>query len=571
MSKTYNFFIAGEQWMWLASAGDIILDALAMKWYHARVDREFNSLIKFGKTKISIRFGEKIIHGASTTYDFGIWVGKTWLSFAMEHIQDGSVLIHNFEKRETAFPTLVSDMKARNISLYYIPTRELIHSMNLHHMFENTFVIWAIAHALDIEKELIVEALHKRYGKKEKLWKANLGCLHKWYECIDSPLFTLETKTKSDQPHILLDGNTALALGALHAGVRCYYAYPMSPSTSILSYLAKTANKTGIVIKQAEDEISAIQMTIWSMYAGARALTATSGGGFDLMTETISLSGITEVPLVAVIVQRPGPGTWLPTRTAQWDLHLAIHGWHGEFARIVIAVSDQQSAFELTQHAFNLAEAFQVPVILLSEKVIAESRRMLPQFWQNTIDIDRHLVTDATQLKQLESTDRYVITDSGVSKRWLPWTSETIFFCNGDEHHEDGTLDESPGAADMIAKRIRKLKAIRNMLPDPIIYGNKTAAHSFIWRWSTKNAVLDLIEQWADINYLHFDYVYPLKTKVLEQFIENNTHVCIAENNATWQLHQCMQQHEITIEHTLYKWDGRPFFIEDIQKYINNN
>jgi 2-oxoglutarate ferredoxin oxidoreductase subunit alpha len=199
----------------------------------------------------------------------------------------------------------------------------------------------------------------------------------------------------------------------------------------------------------------------------------------------------------------------------------------------VIAVSDQQSAFELTQHAFNLAEEYQIPVIILSEKVVAESSRMVPNFTQNTIQIKRNLVTDSKELAQLDSSDRYKITDSGVSKRRLPGTSETIFFCNGDEHHEDGTLDESPGAADMIAKRIRKKDAILAALPEPIIYGNTTATYSFIGRGSTKDAILDLIHQGEDINYLHFEYVYPLQTNILKQFIEQNTHVCIAENNAT--------------------------------------
>lgn len=566
-----NFFIAGEQGMWLASAGDIILDALAHMWYRARVDREFNSLIKFGETKVSIRFWTEQVYGSSTTYDFGVGVGKTWLKKAMNEVREGSILIHNFERWKEAFPTLEDDMQAKNITLLYIPTRELIHKMNLHHMFENTFVIWAIAHVLWISHETIESALHARYGKKEKLRKANQWCLKRWYDTIKKALFTLSPLVKGGAGginKILLDGNTALALWALHAWMRCYYAYPMSPSTSILSYLAKTADKTWITIKQAEDEITAVQLTIWSMYAWARAMTATSWWWFDLMTETISLSGITEVPLVCTIVQRPGPGTWLPTRTAQWDLLLAVYSWHGEFARIVIAVSDQLSAYELTQHAFNLAEQFQVPVILLSEKVIAESRRMIPEFKQGTIPVIRNLVTDPQELKDLQSTDRYKLTESWVSKRRLPGTSETIFFCNGDEHKEDGTLDESVESAHMIMKRIKKKKAILEILPEPVTYGNPEASISFVWWGSTKNAVLDCINNWADINYLHYDYVFPLKTQQLKQFITDNSHVCIIENNATGQLQQLIQKEWITIEHTFFKWNGRQFYVEDILEYI---
>lgn len=235
-------------------------------------------------------------------------------------------------------------------------------------------------------------------------------------------------------------------MGAIHAGVRTYFAYPMSPSSSILGYFAKTAPKTGVVVRQVEDEISAIQMSLGSMYAGTRSMTATSGGGFDLMTETISLSGMTEVPCVVAIAQRPGPATGLPTWTAQGDLMLSIYAGHGEFARIVIGVSDPVSAFELTQHAFNLAEVYQVPVIILTEKLISENRQTILPFEQNTIPIQRGLVSDPAELAKLVPSDRYKITDSGVSKRWVPTHAETIFYCNGDEHHEDGTLDESPGA-----------------------------------------------------------------------------------------------------------------------------
>ncbi len=178
-----------------------------------------------------------------------------------------------------------------------------------------------------------------------------------------------------DFDNLVMDGNTALALGAIEAGCRAYFAYPMSPSSGILSYLARIANQTGMLVKQAEDEITAVQMALGASFMGTRSMVATSGGGFDLMVETLSLAGIIESPLVIIIVQRPGPATGLPTWTAQGDVNLAVYGGHGDFPRIVLSVDSVEDCFYKIQEAFDLSQKYQVPVILLTEKAIGESRQ----------------------------------------------------------------------------------------------------------------------------------------------------------------------------------------------------
>lgn len=579
-----NFFLAWESGMWIESSWDILMRALSDIGYWATADREYPSLIKWGQALFSIRYATRPIRWMSKLYDFGVALGKSWLSYAREHINEGSILLHNFERRQEPFPDLENEMKSKNIQLIYIATREWIHEKNISHVFENTFLIGALAAVLNIPYDIIEHALKRRYGKREDIWPINAACLKQWYSYIEDtyPDICLPTQSKHNTSlenkeaaeRILLDGNAALALWAIHAGMRCYYAYPMSPSSSILWYIAKTAPHTWVLVKQAEDEISAVTMTIWSMYAWARAMTATSGWWFDLMTETISLSGMTEVPLVCVIVQRPWPATWLPTWTAQGDLNLAIYAGHGEFARIVIAVSDHQSAFALTQHAFNLAEQFQVPVILLSEKAIAENRRIVPKFATHTIPVQRWLVTDPEELAHIQRSERYKITDSWVSKRWLPTTSHTTYFCNGDEHKEDGTLDESSNTKHMIMKRIKKIHAIREVLPEPTLYGAEKADVSFIWWGSSKNPVLDVLNEYTTlwdkpyINYLHFEYMYPLQTTKIQEFLEKNPHACILENNATGQLHELLKKESISINNIWLKYDGRPFFVEEVKQKI---
>jgi pyruvate/2-oxoacid:ferredoxin oxidoreductase alpha subunit/Pyruvate/2-oxoacid:ferredoxin oxidoreductase gamma subunit len=464
--------------------------------------------------------------------------------------------------------------------------------------------------------------------------------------------------------HIFIDGNSAICLGALQAGCRAHYQYPMSPSTTVLTTFASWAEKTGMLVKQAEDEITAIQMALGSMHTGTRAMTATSGGGFDLMTETISLAGMIETPCVCVIVQRPGPATGLPTWTGQGDLNLAIHSGHGEYGKLVIACSDVQNCYENIQHAFDLAEKFQIPVMLLSEANIGMSNITIPKFEQGLIPINRYLVNEKAKasnkgeaeklpldkglaaqadwgynsddtsskftslkmadlgIEKLTPSLRYQITESGVSHRWIPGADEAIYFANGDEHHEDGSLDESLTAGDMIAKRVRKLKTIEDSLPEPEIYSsrsvevhethnkksvegqnsplegwqakpdgvdNMTTTHngdteaasttkksiSFLGWGSTKSTILDAIDQLAITNpditvkYLHFNYMFPLKTTLLNEYLKANPNTILIEGNATGQLGELITTKTgFQFQNKMLKWNGRPFYVEEVVEKV---
>ena len=243
---------------------------------------------------------------------------------------------------------------------------------------------------------------------------------------------------------------------------------------------------------------------------------------------------------------------------------------------MVIAVADAEDAFELIQHAMNFAEQYQIPVILLSEKVIAETVTTVPPFAQNTIPIERGLVT-GKDLEKLENTDRYKITESGLSKRWIPGSSDAYFFANGDEHKEDGTLDESAAAGEMYAKRCRKIELIKAHTPEPVIIGETAkAAISFVGWGSTKNTLRDIVKIYEakgiKVNYLHFSYMWPLQTDTLEKFFADNKNVHLVEGNYDGQLGGLINKHtDLKFVDRLLKWNGRPFFIEDLETYINNN
>jgi len=322
---------------------------------------------------------------------------------------------------------------------------------------------------------------------------------------------------------------------------------------------------------------------------GTRALCATSGGGYDLMTETVSLSGMIETPFVCVVVQRPGPATGLPTWTGQADLNLVIYSSHGEFPRVVLACSDAESCFENVQVAFNLAEKYQVPVIVLSEANIAMSYNTITKFEEGKIEIERGLESPPNPLdkggdlelkiknEELVSADRYKITDSGLSKRWLPGTSEAVYFANGDEHWEDGSVSEDGEKVKlMISKRIKKMELIEKEILQPEVFGPEKAKLSFVGWGSTKNTVLDVMAELntegAEINYLHYNFLWPLKTEKLVEFFKQNPNIYLIEGSHEGQLGALIKQKTgLDFKDKFLKWNGRPFYVEETVEFVKKH
>jgi len=309
------------------------------------------------------------------------------------------------------------------------------------------------------------------------------------------------------------------------------------------------------------------------MFAGARTMIATAGGGFDLMTETVSLSAITETPFMCVIAQRPGPATGLPTWTSSSDLNIAVYAGHGEYTRLVLAASDIESCYLLTQVGLNFAEKYQIPVLLLTEKQIAESFFQVDKM-PEAIEIQRHIISDQ-EAQNVKSEDRFAVTESGISPRWLPGQSESVYKANSDEHTGDGSLTEEADLAwAMYNKRLRKEDTLLQELPEPIVYGDSNPDISFVGWGSVKNTILDVIDclsEFTDkkIAYIHYEYVYPIKTKAFKDFAKNSKRLVLIENNATGQLGQIITaKTEIPFWEKLLKCDGRPFFIEDIIEFI---
>jgi len=575
--KRTTIKIAGESGMGLASVGAIIAKALQRAGFEVHLDREFPSLIKGGHSNVQIDFSTRPLHCLSQEIDIVMALDRVGLESYLKTIRDGGVLIHGYE-RHHLIKDLEEDAAKRNITLLYLPARQIAYSFGGNILMVNMVLLGLLWKVLGLPYDSIADQVKEEYADKKKILPIDLKCLDAGYTSDHKAASSFTVKApKKPSRKLLMNGNQALALGAIHCGVRAYYAYPMSPSSSILTYMANWADQYKLIVKQIEDEISTVQMALGSMFMGTRALCATSGGGFDLMTETISHAAMIESPLVIIIAQRPGPATGLPTWTMQSDLNLAVYSAHGEFTRLVIAVSDPSSCFELVQHAMNYAEEFQIPVIILTEKVIAESQTLVEPFTQKHIPIKRGLVSKASELKKLKGADRFAITKSGVSKRWIPGSADAFYFGNSDEHSVDGTLtEESEPVKEMYAKRMRKQHSLANALPEPNIIGPKKADISFIGWGSSKGTMIDVINaakaEGVSVNYLHFDYVWPLKTKALLRFAADNKNLHILEGNYTGQLANLIEgQTDLKLSKRFLKYDGRPFFLEEVLSYISDH
>lgn len=593
--------IVGASGQGIDSIGEVVAKALKRAGYCVFGYREYPSLIKGGHASYQLDFSDEEIRSTETMVNIVIALNHHGLEINIPDLKTGGIMMHSTPN--WTFPKDIQKIiDERGIKVVEFPVETLLRDLKAKPIMGNillTSFVWAI---LGQKTENLKEMVKERFAKKKDVLEVNMQCIdagvqhHKKYDALLIKLPKAKAQWKN---HLLLTGSKAMGLGAVHAGVRLYAGYPMTPSSPLLSYIAGIQNQTGMVIKQAEDEITAAQMVSGAMLMGTRALTATSGGGFDLMSETVSLNGIIENPTVFVLAQRPGPATGLPTWTAQGDLLLAVNTAHGEFTRCVLAVSDATDSFSLMNEAFNIAEEYQISVIVLTDKQIAEALYTEKPFDQKKTKINRgKLITDPEKLKKLKSSDRYDPNAAdGISMRWLPGAKAATYVAQGDEHSADGSIDESgPNTKAQFDKRLRKLETLRKNLPEPELYeagsGKRIAARGpdgpsgperanstkdidvlFIGWGSTKSVLLDALTGFPlPANrcslFLHYTYLWPMKTELLKSLAKKAKKIVVVEGNATAQLGTLLKQEGIRIDDQILKYDGRPFFVDELANAI---
>jgi 2-oxoglutarate ferredoxin oxidoreductase subunit alpha len=375
---------------------------------------------------------------------------------------------------------------------------------------------------------------------------------------------------------MLLTGSQALALGAMASGLKFYSGYPMSPSTAIMEFVSSRADQYNIVLEQAEDEIAAINMVIGASFAGARAMTATSGGGFCLMAETLSLAGMTETPAVIVVAQRPGPSTGLPTRTEQSDLNFVMHAGHGDFPRAILAPGHPAQAVCLMSKAFNLADKYQSPVIVLSDQHFNDAFFTVDELDLRSLTIDRgHILTDQ-DLSAPHEYKRYAPGESGISPRILPGFTKAVLYADSDEHSEEGHITEHATVRNqMMRKRMQKLEGLRQEIGPPEIYPAGDAELVLLGWGSTHGVIKDAVDRLNQngmtAQMMHYSELFPLNPRNIGIAELRKAKIIAVENNYTGQFADFFSKATgLSVDQRILKYDGRPFTAREIIDQIED-
>lgn len=559
--------IGGEAGYGIMLTGRIFAKACTRSGLNVYAYSEYPSLIRGGHNVMSIRVSNEQIYSPVKTVNILVALNKETIDKHQKYLAPSGIIIYDSDeiKEKISF--------RKDISVVPVPMQELVKQVQGVKIMRNIVGLGATASLINLDLKILEQTIISAFGGKHKtieIVQKNLKALKHGYEFIrnnfkkESP-YKLN-RNRNQTGRIILDGNEAITLGALKAGCKFYAAYPMTPATSILHELAALEREYGLIVKQTEDEISAINMTIGASYAGVRAMCATSGGGFCLMTEGLGLAGITETPIVVVNAQRPGPSTGLPTRTEQGDLRFTIHASQGEFPRVVIAPGDIDECFHETFNAFNLAEKYHLPVIILTDKFLAASYVSTKSFETKNLKVIRESFAKTLGKNYL----RYAFTNSGISPRSVPGEKGGIFIATGNEHNPYGHISENPeNRTKMVDKRSRKLEKLMKELPEPKLYGSKNAKLTIVSFGSLKGPILEAIKildkEKIKVNYLHFSYVYPLKIKTLQQTAKKTKKLLLIEQNSTAQFRSLIKEHAlIDIPDKLLKYNGRQLTPEEI-------
>lgn len=571
----YTLRITGESGQGINSIGEILTKALKNSGYYTFGYREYPSLIKGGIAMYQLEISDEPVNSTTTYADLMFSLSRYSMHHYARTLKPGSHIFHTFSRN--MWPKEVSaDIKSIEPKVYELNAEEQTILAGGTKLMVNVYIMGYIWDLLGQELEKLTEQVMIHYAKKTELMEANISVLNSGYSTEkETGRYQLTPSSESTDKYAVMTGNQSVALGAYSAGCRAFYAYPMTPASSVLTTLAEMSHETGMLIKQAEDEITAAQMMLGSMYVGTRAMTGTSGGGFDLMTESLSLAGMAEIPAVFLLAQRPGPATGLPTWTSASDLDLAIYSGHGEFPRVVLTLSDTKDSFHLTRKAFDIAEKYQLPVIILTDKHLAESLYLTDELHADS-EIERGLEVDVP-----ENSYRYVFTKDGISPRWLPGTSEQVYVTNSDEHTMDGSSTEDMEVAKaMYDKRLLKIEAVLDALPEPIFTGDGSSKYLVISYGSPVTVVREVIDKInkkngnRDIALLQYEYLYPLRTEKLHEICKSGVKVIFVEQNATGQFERLVHtklntEPNFEILDSFRKYDGKPIFFDEMYNFLS--
>lgn len=572
MKSQVSWKVGGQQGEGIESTGEIFATAMNRKGYYLYGYRHFSSRIKGGHTNNKIRVSTSPVHAISDDLDILIAFDQETIEVNHHEMRKDSVIIADSKAK----PEKPEHCDAQLVALPFTATAKELGTT----LMKNMVAVGATCAVMNLDISDFETLITNMFTKKgDKVVEMNIEALNEGYRLMNEQLshidgdFVLE-KTEGT-PHLYMIGNDAIGLGALSAGSRFMAAYPITPASEIMEYMIENLPKVRGTVVQTEDEIAAANMAIGSNYAGVRAFTASAGPGLSLMMEAIGLSGMTETPFVVINTQRGGPSTGLPTKQEQSDLMQMIYGTHGDIPKIVVAPTDAEDAFYLTIEAFNLAEMYQCPVIILSDLQLSLGKQTVESLDYNKIEINRgETIQSDIERDEDDKTyfKRYALTESGVSPRPIPGVKGGIHHVTGVEHNEEGkTSEAADNRQQQMDKRMRKTEHL--LINQPV---ENNAVHDeadilYLGFISTKGAIQEgkerLEQQGLKVNHLQIRQLHPFPSKTIQEAVDKASKVVVVEHNYQGQLSNILKMNvnvgDKLINQT--KYDGTPFLPNEIE------
>jgi len=551
-----NFMVGGEAGQGVQSVGFLLAKVFARGGYHIFADQDYESRVRGGHNFFRVRVSDAKVAAIAEDVDILIALNMDTIELHQPDMVNQGIIIFDGEK--------IKKVNGEHDSLLSIPLEKIAEERAGDKLMSNTVALGAALSLVNYDLSMLNTVLVDRFGKGD-ISDRNIAAAKAGYDYVQSKhkgkFRKLDPLSKDER--MLLTGNEAISLGAIAAGCKFMAAYPMTPASSIMEYIAAKSKDLDLVMVHAEDEIAAINMAIGAAYAGVRAMTATSGSGLCLMVEGIGLAGITETPVVIIDAQRPGPAVGLPTRTEQGDLQFVLHAHHGEFPRAALAPATIEDAFWVTVKAFNRAEKYQLPVIILTDQHLASSHTTVDSLDLSQVTIDRGMLFSEKEDDPLEYM-RHRVTKSGISPRAFPGLGKALVVTDCDEHDEEGHLTEDAGERTaQVQKRLRKLIALEKEIGKPQSYGSKKAETTLIGWGSTYGAIHEAVDilrnEDASINMIHLNELWPFPVKAVADAVSKVRRSYVIENNATGQLTRLIKTETgYDVSGQILKYDGRP-------------
>ncbi|MDW7733145.1 MAG: 2-oxoacid:acceptor oxidoreductase subunit alpha [Methanolobus sp.] len=565
MKVDLNIKIGGAAGQGLETIGSVLSKTLMKCGFFVFSTQYYLSRIRGGHNTFQIRISDEAIKAMDEKVDLLVALDKASIEKHLDEMSDGVVIID----RDTV------KLEEEHESLFHVPLLKIAKDTGGNKLYANSAAVGAAMGLMCLDFDVLADVLSSIFKKKgQEIIDNNIKVARAGYDYARDN-YPKGCKFEIEQPEqhknkMLIAGNEAAGLGALAAGLHFLSAYPMTPSTGVMNYVAANSGKFAVVVEQAEDEIAALNMALGASFTGARSMVTTSGGGFSLMVEALGLAGITETPVVIFLGQRPGPATGLPTMTEQGDLLFAIHAAQGEFPRCVLAPGTPEECFYMAAEAFNIADKYQIPVILMSDQYLADSLFTCERFDPSKISIERHLLSDTDIKGMQEEYRRYKITSSGISPRALPGQNGALVGADSDEHDEFGHIDETrENRINMVHKRMNKLELLRDEIQVPDIYGPGDAGLTLIGWGSTYGPLVEVVDtlngQGHSVNLVHFTYMHPLPAEKLRKLLSGSEKKVCVENNRLGQLARLLAvEAGIEMSENVLRYDGLPFSPQSI-------